>query len=112
MSWNLKIFVKGKEGCFSRRTFVFSKVVLPTAQRAISALFFMTVVASNWLPSELTGSLRVVQKQQRGGCGYWLPELQNLRIISVLPRRMNVKLHTSVFGGHVLFERKFFSNFD
>lgn len=109
MSWNLKIFVKGKEGCFSPRTFVFSKVVLPTAQRAISAYFqcgvAMTVVASNWLPSELTGRLRVVQKQQRGGCGYWLPELQNLHIISVLPRRMNVKLHTSVFGGHVLFER-------
>ena len=67
----------------------------------------MTVVASNWLPSELTGRLRVVQKQQRGGCGYWLPELQNLHIISVLPRRMNVKLHTSVFGGHACLSENF-----
>lgn len=118
MPWNLKILVKGK---LKRDAFHHEPLSSPKScclQR--SELFqpyfqcggAMTVVASNWLPSELTGRLRVLQKQHWGGCGYWLPELQNLHIISVLARRVNVELHTSVFGGHVLFERKFFSNFD
>ena len=41
-----------------------------------------------------------------------LSVVQNLHIMSVLSWRMNVKLHTSVFGGPVLFDRKVFSNFD
>ena len=73
MPWNLKIFVKGK---LKRDAFHHEPLSSPKScclQR--SELFqpyfqcggAMTMVASNWLPSELTGRLRVRSSRSSTG---------------------------------------------